>query len=609
MGTKKFLSEIKKNTPELLSSVTDSDGPARPFTLEDGFNKESPLYKSVMKDFSGMSSPLMLMRYYLDRFEKSTTGTAEFKKLDWLFQNGKTPEKLDGYYHGITVGLKSGFSVTSTLDKIRRELGIEHGFDPIEVFTSRVLSKIMPWAGKNFEKINKKKVKEFTDGAGAVDGTTYLGINSFRREKGGVLNNIAGELLSIVIEMEGVPGADKKPHSWIYSKGGLFVANKQKSVDVNHPDKEVIALNYRWNALGNRLPIKLLIDELVEIADGLFLGKLYFSTAKLGSYDPQTISEKDYKYRNFGFFLLMDDTWLTEKNTLFPWLCYKLSDELSTKFTTYRSSDPAKGKKLQTRISKHKSVLHYLQAISDGVKEQTKSEEKFIAKLDELFAAGERPDGIEGFLHGGVVTFNRGGFFKKFQRNVLNDLYPAIRPFSPWSGKTFKKSSVAEIKKYIGKDAKYLEGEDPLYICANTFRSDPLKALPTLFIDHLDAIGMVVEKPTKKEKEQGICVKSFYFTSIFDKSVMEATKGTEVLGFNYRWRKFHTMPPDCLCRDELVRIADGLYLGQLLYSTKPEVTYDPEKPQSVYKYENFGYFLLMDDDWHAIKEFIEFDTE
>ena len=69
------------------------------------------------------------------------------------------------------------------------------------------------------------------------------------------------------------------------------------------------------------------------------------------------------------------------------------------------------------------------------------------------------------------------------------------------------------------------------------------------------------------------------------------------------------MTPDHLCIDELTRIADGLYLGQLLYSTKPEIKYDPSKDPSAYEYADFGYFMLMDDDWQAIKEFIVFDVD
>lgn len=110
-------------------------------------------------------------------------------------------------------------------------------------------------------------------------------------------------------------------------------------------------------------------------------------------------------------------------------------------------------------------------------------------------------------------------------------------------------------------------------------------------------------------KRRNIYIKSFCFIATNGKSINPANKGKDVLQFNYRWPELHTITPDNLCIDELVRIADGLYLGQLLYSTKPEIKYDPEEDPSVYEYETFGYFMLMDDEWHAIREFIAFDVE
>ena len=166
------------------------------------------------------------------------------------------------------------------------------------------------------------------------------------------------------------------------------------------------------------------------------------------------------------------------------------------------------------------------------------------------------------------------------------------------------------IRKYIGKDADYYKESDPIILGTNTYRQDLDLSLPaTAFIEHLDKIGMVVEYPDEKEKDEDIYVKSFYFIATNNTSVSQESSGKEVLQFNYRWPGFHTMPPDHLCMDELVRVAEGLYLGQLLYATDPTLKYSPEKDPAVYKYENFGYFMLMDDEWHAIKEFIAFDTE
>jgi hypothetical protein len=287
-----------------------------------------------------------------------------------------------------------------------------------------------------------------------------------------------------------------------------------------------------------------------------------------------------------------------------------MADNLPEKFSTVHLVDSQESKTIKESLTGYKTVLHYLQNLSKGVKEDEESEEKYFKEMHKLFMCGQRPDGIKGFFHGGVVAFKRGGFFKNIDQNILNDLWPTVRPFSPWTGKTFTHTSIEEIAKYIGDDAEYYKDADPIILGTNTYRRDlDLSLTATAFIENLDKIGMVVEYPDDKEKNEDIYVKSFFFIAENNVSVHEDCIGKDVLQFNYRWPKFRTMPPDHLCIDELVRIADGLYLGQLLYSTEPKIEYKPEVDPATYKYENFGYFMLMDDDWQAIKEFIAFDTE
>ena len=584
---------------------------SRPFTLIKGRNLKDPLLIGVMNDIQGMNTPLQLMKHYADVLNKSSSYGNIDEKLDKLFLYGRTPESLDGYYHGITLSLKTGIESHGILSEISSRLGLDK-IDPLQIFYGRLLSKTSPWAGKHFKKLDKKKLGEMTDGFDKGEETAYLGINSFRKDNKNFMNNLSGYILSAVISMEGVPGPEEKQRSWIYSKGGLFIAKKEKSVDPEHPEKEVIALNYRWNSLGNRFPNKLLIDEIVEIADGLYLGKLYYATAlkyiSMG-YNP-IISREEYKYRNFGYFLLMDDSWLHEKNMLFPDLAYSLADNLPQKFTSFHFTDSPECKVKKIDVGEGKTILHYLQTLSRGVREGKESEDQYFAELHKIFLCGERPDGIQGFLHGGVVAFKSSGFLKKLGRNILNELWPVVRPFSPWTGKTFTTSSLEGIRKYIAKEADHYKGMDNIIIGTNTYRKELGLSLPvTAFVEHLDKIGMVVEYPEEKERDEGIYVKSFYFIATHSKSVNPECKRKDVLQFNYRWPEFHTILPDNLCIDELVRIADGLYLGQLLYSTEPGIKYSPETDPAVYKYENFGYFLLMDDEWHSIKDFILFDTK
>ena len=585
---------------------------SRDFTLVDTCNREDPLFMEIMqKDLQGKNSPLELMQYYTDILNKSSSHGVIDDKLNRLFLCGRTPQGLDGFYHGITISLKTGTDVYSFLEKTRQRLGIGREIDMLQVLYGRLLSDTSPWAGKDFRRIGTEKTKEFTGGSGPGGETVYLGINSFRKEREGIVNNLSNYVLSAVIDMETVPGADKRQRSWIHARGGLFLARKGMSVDSRHPEKEVMALNYRWKNLGNVLPNRLLIDEIVEISEGLYLGKLYYATSVkylFKDYDPG-VSKKDYKYRNFGYFLLMDDTWLSEKNRLFPGVAYNLTEDLSGKFRTFTFRDSPECRAIQEDMGDRETILHYLRDIYEGIQKVPGYRKRYFDRLLNVFKCGELPDGISGFLHGGVVSFNNGGFLKKFDRTVLNDIYPAVRPFSPWTGKTFTPSSAEGIRKYIGDSARYYEGMNPVIIGANTYRKDPGPSLPvTAFIELLDRTGMIVEYPDEKEKSDDIYVKSFYFIAASSRSINPENGGREVLQFNYRWPELHTMTPDNLCIDELVRIADGLYLGQLLYSTRPEIRYDPAKDPAVYQYENFGYFMLMDDDWYAVREFIGFDT-
>lgn len=424
---------------------------SRPFTLTDDCSREDSLFREMMEeDLRGMDTPLKLMKHYADILNKKTSHGNIDKKLDRLILCGKTPESLDGYYHGITISLKTGTDSLGVLEEIRKKLDIGEGIDPLQVLYGRLLSKTSPWAGKNFKKLNKDKLSELTGGFDKGEEPTYLGINSFRKDNKGFLNNISGHVLSGVMDMEGVPGPESKQRSWIYAKGGLFVAKRQNSVDPEHPEKEVVALNYRWKSMRNRFPNRLLIDEIVEIAEGLYLGKLYYATTLMHiteDYDPR-ISNHDYKYRSFGYFLLMDDSWLHEKNMLFPELTYRMADNLPEKFSTFRLIDSPESKGIRESLKKGRTALHYLQDLSKGVKEGEESEAKYFKEMHKLFMCGQRHDGIQGFFHGGVVAFKSSGFLKKLDKNVLNALWPAVRPFSPWTGKTFTDTSV----KSIGED-------------------------------------------------------------------------------------------------------------------------------------------------------------
>ena len=91
----------------------------------------------------------------------------------------------------------------------------------------------------------------------------------------------------------------------------LGAANQESILPINHGTsrkKRVFQFNYRYPLIGGPAPIGLCLDELVEIADGLFLGQLIYSTALHLPFH-SGIDSGEYDYQLFGYFLLLDDDW------------------------------------------------------------------------------------------------------------------------------------------------------------------------------------------------------------------------------------------------------------------------------------------------------------
>lgn len=91
----------------------------------------------------------------------------------------------------------------------------------------------------------------------------------------------------------------------------LGVAGQPSILPVNNhagQHKTVFQFHYRYPLVGGAFPIGLCLDELVEVASGLFLGQLIYATA-LGVPFHSSTPVEEYQYRLFGYFLLLDDDW------------------------------------------------------------------------------------------------------------------------------------------------------------------------------------------------------------------------------------------------------------------------------------------------------------
>ena len=105
----------------------------------------------------------------------------------------------------------------------------------------------------------------------------------------------------------------------------------------------------------------------------------------------------------------------------------------------------------------------------------------------------------------------------------------------------------------------------------------------------------------------------YAFLGVADQdSILPMNRGNEgkkrVFQFHYRFPLIGGPAPIGYCLDELVEIAEGLFLGQLIYSTALDVPFHSAVDASEYKYQLFGYFLLMDDDWEQHRKAIKLDT-
>ncbi len=107
---------------------------------------------------------------------------------------------------------------------------------------------------------------------------------------------------------------------------------------------------------------------------------------------------------------------------------------------------------------------------------------------------------------------------------------------------------------------------------------------------------------------QGYC----FLGSADQESILPMNNSEEsrkrVFQFHYRYPMIGGPMPIGYCLDELVEIAGGLFLGQLIYSTALDVPFHSSVDSSEYKYQLFGYFLLLDDEWEHHRQAIKLDT-
>lgn len=571
-----------------------------------------PIFADIERELDSKASLLELLADYMRSLRTSPDNHAPaFSRMAKLFSLGLTPKEMQGHFYGVALGLRLSAD-KRTLSHLDNIIGLLWG---------ATLEEESPWVGKSFQRLTEDRLRSMTGQVADPARPSFLGINHFNRLDWHPANVVSYHALTFWLNLHDAPAAERATFAYDRN-GGNFIASQAPSICKETP-REVFSLNYRWPSMHNRPPLSWLIDEVVQIGDGLYLGQLLFATKRmLSGYDPTRAAE-DYGYNHMGYFALWDSRWNAEARRLFPALEIPvnapglLSDNPITVNTasTFASlkcesptpaiCDDALFALVRSDLAKHETVLHLMKSYSDELQDRQDNNSPYFNRLKELFNRGAPVDEMKGFYRGALVSWHGSGIFDLFKTNALDKIWGYAARFSTWTGKRFDPITPEQLAEFTNGFEK---GKIPTAWGSNT------QALRTLKERELGRAMELAhiwgQKATQEEATQlGYDLKNFFFIAHASASLNPDNKGKRIYQFNYRWPKLRTIPPDCFCIDEVVEIAEGLFLGQLMYATDWLKAYDPNRPASDYKYGQFGYFLLMTEAWHQIRLRIGFDLE
>lgn len=282
-------------------------------------------------------------------------------KLQTLFMCGKAVP-VDGPMIGIPVAIRDSDFFRETAKLFDKDRSLLASLEVMATAWNATMADTGLWMGKTFEPVTKDVVREKCDDdpdqMSAYDpATTRIGRNFFREPPDpNAIQSIALPVLTQTWKLRDRPlsttaeGFDsellsenlEKEKAIPYSKtGGIYLANMGSSVVPEMQGKQVYQLNYRWPKLNPPFPMTVLVDELVQIGEGIFLGQLVYATKhySLGAIDLPFIPGEhdielgeayapnkhsvfesvrslltghkrahvpDYGYQNNGYFLMMD---------------------------------------------------------------------------------------------------------------------------------------------------------------------------------------------------------------------------------------------------------------------------------------------------------------
>jgi hypothetical protein len=594
--------------PPELASVTVAPA-LRTLTLNPSATAD-PLRSQIESDLGG-GTVLELLKQYMDALRTAADNQAlPFKKLGKLFELGRDLPALNGHHYGVALGLRLS-GENHPLSHLDNVVGLLWG---------ATLQDQSPWVGKSFRSGDQAALREAV-GGNPGPSSSLLGINHFNQLGWHAANNISFHALSWWLNLQDAPQEEKQAFGYDRN-GGHFIAGPAPSVCPETP-RQVLSLNYRWPGLDNRPPLSWLIDEMVQIADGLYLGQLLFASHRLlGRYDSRR-PPADYAYQHMGYFALWNPSWNAESRRLFPFLEVPVTapgmvtpGSATPKASRYRelkldSQPPATCSdrvfsELKADLSGQPTIMHLLQDYSNKLQDSLDNSSPLFLRLQELFNRAAPVTAMRGFYRGALVSWHGAGLLDLFAKNTLDLAWKGFAGrFSTWTGKSFDPITR---ERLVELTDGFETGELPSTWGANT---QSLRTIKEREVGRLMKLANIWTEPAShtEQVDFGYDVKNFFFIAHVGTSVNQNCPDKRIYQFNYRWPKLRTIVPDRFCIDELVQIADGLYLGQLMYATDWVKSYDPRQPPASYRYGMFGYFLLMEQDWHELRLRLGFDLD
>jgi len=327
-----------------------------------------------------------------------------FEKLKILFICGRNA-LLDGPMIGVPVAIRDSDYFRHTARMFGRDRSAIAAVELMATGWNATFANTGLWMGKTFEPVSRETVAAKCENDPQMQdsyspATTRIGRNFFREPPNpGLLQSLGIPVLTRLWQLKQRPSGisasgflggllpenlEKEKNIPYTMTGGIFLAQPGNSVVPEMKGKPVYQLNYRWPALEPAYPMTRLVDELVQIADGVYLGQLvmatrHYSLGALRTTVPGLLEKSweigepyrpgqasiDYGYQNNGFFLMIDPSFACEaySDEAFPHLRPRPGESGYTDLGYDRlpaDSPPAKVNQVKGEISEYADVTEWI---------------------------------------------------------------------------------------------------------------------------------------------------------------------------------------------------------------------------------------------------------